>query len=49
MFWFVLVALLALWLVGMVPALGVGRSIHLLPVMAVLILIVRLVSARVVL
>jgi hypothetical protein len=48
MFWFVLVALLALWLVGMVRALGVGRAIHVLPAVAVLILIVRLVSARVV-
>jgi hypothetical protein len=48
MFWFVLVVLLALWSVGMVRAPAVGRAIHFLPVMAALLLIVRLVSARVV-
>jgi hypothetical protein len=49
MFWAILIALFALWLVGMVPALGVGRSIHILPVLAVIILIVRLASERIVL
>ncbi|KAB2969254.1 MAG: lmo0937 family membrane protein [Thermoanaerobaculia bacterium] len=49
MFWAILIGLLVLWLVGMVPALGVGRSIHILPVVAVIVLIVRLVSARIVL
>lgn len=49
MFWTILIGLLVLWLAGMVPAFGVGRSIHILPVLAAIILIVRLVSARIVL
>ena len=39
----------ALELVGMIPALRVGRSVHVLPVLAVIILVVRLVSERIVL
>lgn len=49
MFWFILSALLALWWVGLVAPFRVGRSIHLLPVMAVVLVIVRLVSERIVL
>jgi hypothetical protein len=49
MFWFILAALLAVWWVGMVAPFHVGRSIHILPVLAALLLIVRLVTERVVL
>lgn len=48
MFWAILIGLLVFWWVGMLPALDVGRSIHILPVVAVIILIVRLVSERIV-
>ena len=49
MFWTILIVLIASWLVGMAPALRLGRSVHLLPVLAVIILVVRLVSERIVL
>jgi len=48
MFWAILFVLFASWLVGMVPALRVGRAVHVLPVLAVIILVVRLVSERIV-
>lgn len=49
MFWFILAALLAVWWVALMAPFQIGRSIHLLPVLAVLLLIVRLVTERIVL
>lgn len=49
MFWFILAALLAVWWVALMAPFHVGRSIHLLPVLAVFLVIVRLVTERIVL
>ena len=46
MLWTIFVILLVLWLVGLVSSYTLGGFIHLLPVAAVIVLILQLISGR---
>ena len=46
MLWTIFVILLVLWLLGLVSSYTLGGFIHILPVLAIVILIINLLSGR---
>ena len=46
MLWTIFVILLVLWLLGMVSGYTIGSFIHLLPVLALAVLLINIISGR---
>ena len=46
MLWTIFVILLVLWLLGVVSAYTLGGFIHILPVLALVVLLIRIIQGR---